>query len=161
MFEDDGDCQAKKTFIKIDVEGNDPTIWSKMKARLTETLFELLNSKINSNSGGTVKDEIQRASSNLIEYANAKLEKPTLENKKLLTEIEKILSDKARSAAETRKINAEADKIELDNIVYRLKIILGTAKMIANSTTDPDALIFIKNIEEFSFLFSQEKKMIE
>jgi hypothetical protein len=159
MFED-GDCQEKRTFVKVDVEGNDKFTWSNLKSKLTETLFELLNKQINANSGATVNDEIKRIATSVIEFANAKLEKPSIENQKLLAEIEQILANKAKELAETRKINAEAEKIELDNTIQKLKIALGLAKMLANSTSDPDAIIFIKNIEEFSVIFSQENKLL-
>src|SRR5258708_18237060 len=121
MFEED-DCQEKRTFIKVDVEGNDKSTWAKLKNKLTETLFDLLNTQINSNSGATVRDEIQRITTNVIAFANAKLEKPSIENQKLLAEIEQILANKAKELAETRKINAEAEKIELDNITQKLRI---------------------------------------
>jgi len=159
MFEED-DCQEKRTFVKVDLVGNDDFTWSKLKSKLTQTLFELLDTKINTNSGATVSDEIQRITTNVIEFANAKLERPSIENQKLLAEIEQILANKAKKLAETRKINAEAEKIELDNIAQKLKIALGLAKVLANSTSDPEAIIFIKNIEEFSVIFTQENKLI-
>ena len=157
MFEAEEEAFEKKQYVKIEVEGHDKPRWAELRSKLVNVILEILDLKINCKTGGTVEDEFKRISSNVIEYANAKLEKPSIENQKLLAEIEQILANKGKEMAEARKLNAEAEKIELDNIVFKLRIVLGAAKVLANSSEDPELLIFVKNIEELSFIFQQNK----
>ncbi|MDB5029764.1 hypothetical protein [Mucilaginibacter sp.] len=160
MFEEDDNCHETKSFLKLDVEGADTFIWSKLKENLTILIVELLDSKANVKTGGTVKQESQRIAANILEYANSKLEKASIENQKLFAELEGLLANQAKTHAETRKINAEADAIEIENVAKKLRLAIGLAKAIAPTSSDPNALIFVKNIEELAFIF-QEKKIHE
>ena len=159
MEQENSDFETK-SFTKISVEGGDKKLWAKLKSKLVNLITELLETKINDKTGGTTEEELKRATTNLIEYANAKLEKPSIENQKLLVEIESVLATKAKTQAETRKINAEAEKIEIENIAGKLKLALGLAKALGHSTGDQEIIIFIKNIEEIAYIF-QGTKLID
>jgi len=158
MLEEDEDCRKEiKSFLKIDLEGANLSTWGQLKPKLSAMILELLDSKVNNISNLTIKEEFQRTTSNLIEYANSKLEKASIDNQKLVADIENILANKAKNLAETRKLNAEAEEIELNNILKKLSIALGLAKAIAKSTNDPEIILFTSNIEELAFVFRSNK----
>lgn len=159
MFEEES-CNEKKTFIQVDVEGQNSDLWEQLKSKLSSMVLNLLDLKINSNTGANVGEELQKLTTNVLEFANAKLEKPSIENHKLLAEIDSVLANRAKELAEARKLNAEAEQIELNNVCKKLSIAIGAAKVLAQSTNDPQALLFIKSIEELAFIF-QENKMLE
>jgi hypothetical protein len=146
-----------KGFIKVDVEGGDKTMWLKLKLKLTTLITNLLETKINEKSDLSTDEEIKRATANLIEFANAKLEKPSIENQKLLVEIDLALVSKAKCHAETRKLNAEAEKLEIENITNKLKLAIGLAKVLGHSTQDESIILFVKGIEEISYIFQDNK----
>ncbi|MFA6249479.1 MAG: hypothetical protein WC615_21250 [Mucilaginibacter sp.] len=156
MFEEE-EGQEVKSYIKVDVEGANPQMWATMKVKLTNMVMELIDFKINTKTNGSIGEEFGRVSANLIEFANAKLEKPSIENQKMLAEIENLLANKAKGFAETRKLNAEAEQIELQNIMMKLKLAIGCAKILATSNNDSEFLIFTKNIEELSYIFQENK----
>jgi hypothetical protein len=158
MFEEDDDsCQVNKSYLKVDIEGVDPQLWAKLKSRLTEMVIELLNYNINSKTDGNVKEEFSRITANVLEFANAKLEKASIENQKLLVEIQNILANRGKELAEARKLNAEADEIELKNIITRFKFAIGAAKVLASSSNDAKLLLFTKNFEELLYIFQENK----
>ncbi|MFD0765365.1 hypothetical protein ACFQZI_10920 [Mucilaginibacter lutimaris] len=159
MYQED-ENQETKSYVKIDVEGSNPQIWSKMKSKLTDLIMDALEFNINVKTGASLKDEIGRASSNLIEFANAKLEKPSIENHKMLAEIENILAEKAKQIAEARKLHAEAEEKEFELFVKKFKFALGCAKAFAIQSKDQEFLVFTKNVEELTFIF-QENKALE
>ncbi|MGN6639770.1 MAG: hypothetical protein ACTHJ8_12730 [Mucilaginibacter sp.] len=146
-----------KSFTKVYVEGEDKTLWVKLKPKLINLMTELLEAKINYNTGGTTREELKRVTANVIEFANAKLEKASIENENLLAEIELKLATKQKCQAETRKINAEAEKIEIENIEKKLKLALGLAKGLFHSTKDDEIIIFIKSFEELCYIPQGDK----
>ncbi|WP_379085526.1 hypothetical protein [Pedobacter sp. UC225_65] len=121
-----------------------------------EMISKMMESQVNSVKGTTVEDELKRLSSNIIEFANAKLQKPTLENEKLVAEIGLLLNNAAQSNAMTRKINAEAESIELDNFSKKLRIAFGAAKVIATMDGNPEAILFCKNMEALVAQFNSQ-----
>nr|WP_067063242.1 hypothetical protein [Mucilaginibacter sp. L294] len=157
MFGEEEACGETKSYLKIDLEGANPVLWSEMKSKLTSMIMNIMDFQINTKTDGSVKDEFARISSNVIEFANAKLEKASIENQKLLSEIENILANKGKELAEARKLNAEAEQIELNNMMTKLKIAIGAAKIIASSSKDPELLAFTKNIEDLSFIIQDSR----
>ena len=64
--------------------------------------------------------------------------------------------------AEARKLNAEADSIEIQNSLKRLKIALGGIKVLAISDGNKD-LVILKQLDNFLKTIDaiQEDKMLE
>lgn len=156
MFGEEDDIEKKK-FSKIDLEGNDRQLWGDLRSKLFNMILSLMELKVNYKTDGNVEEEFTRVTTNIIEFANAKLEKPSIENQKLLAEIDHLLANRAREFAQARKLSAEAEKIELDNLCKKLSIAIGAAKVLARSSNDEETLIFVKNIQELSFIFQEDK----
>nr|WP_121269854.1 hypothetical protein [Pedobacter schmidteae] len=146
----------RSTILKVDVEGNDSAIWEKCKASLMEIVTKILEAQIHKD-GKTTADEIKRASSNLLDFANAKLERPTIENQKLLTEIDLMLANESKTRAETRKIDAEAEAIELGNLEKRFRIAIGAATVLAGLEKNQEGLLFCKDLESLIAGFSSKQ----
>ncbi|MCX2432194.1 hypothetical protein [Pedobacter sp. GR22-10] len=147
MMEFEGEGIEKKTFLKVEVEGQKASVWESAKGKLMDLMTKLMDAQINSYSDSTVREELKRAGSNVIEFANAKLQRPSLENIKLQAEIELMLKNSAKVDAETRKVNAEAEAVELANLEQKLKIVMGAAKMIAMGERNQEAILFCKDME--------------
>lgn len=142
---------------KIPIRGKDQKIWSELKGKLmtklAQTVDNTLNSIIDPVEKTTLKEEINQFSHQLLGYAKAKLSEPGISNQKTIAEIETIYARRNREIAETRKIHAEADALEFDMAVKKLKLALGATKVfIACDKEDQETIIFIKQIEDFRLL---------
>lgn len=148
MYSDQEEPEVEKsTFIKVQLEGIDTKLWANAKTKLMESLQSVLDFKINPADDQTTRDEIHRATKNLFNYANAKLEKATIENHKLSAEIDLLLSEAAKARSESRKIAAEAEAIELGNINKKLRLALGAARLIAKAEGNEEALLFCNEFQ--------------
>ena len=154
QFEEEG--LERSTILKLDVEGKNSAIWEKCKDSLMEMVTKILDAQLH-RDGKTTVEEFKRASSNLLDFANSKLERPVIENQKLLTEIDLMLATESKSRAETRKINAEAEAIEISNLEKKFKIAIGAATVLARLEKNQEGLLFCKDMESLIAGFSSQQ----
>lgn len=140
---------TKNRLTKISVSGADPILWDKLKSKLLLILDKSLDTIINYDTGGTIKDEAREFTTALIEFGKEKLKKASIENEKLNAEIEEIYTRIKKEKAETRKINAIADKINLDNQLRAIRISLGSAKALLIGSEENEDILFIKRVDTF------------
>jgi hypothetical protein len=110
--------------LRIDLTGLDSGSFD----RLFASLASALEAAVAQVSGKPESPEARQAIDDLTviakNFAQAKLQRPTLENQKLLAEIAEAFSAAEVNAQQARKTAAEADKIEMDNVVHRVHVIL-------------------------------------
>lgn len=140
--------ENSKKILNVGVAGKNPETWARLRDKLLEVIENILNTVIDTERNSTLKQEAQKFTSAVLEYGKQKLAQPGHENEKIIAEVDYLYSKKQRELAEARKINAEADKLELENSIRKLKLYLMTAKVIATKD-DNDDILFIKEINSF------------
>lgn len=134
-------------YVEISVKGKSDLLWEKLRPKLHEAVNKFLDTVVDSSRKTTIRDEAKELTSSLLKYAKAKLNKPELENQKILAEIDNLYSSKQKDIAEARKIHAEADAIEFQNALNNLRMSLMLTKALLISNKDTNSILFIKEIE--------------
>src|SRR5687767_11262990 len=144
--------------LRVDVVGKSADLWARLRPKLLQAISQMLDTVIDLDRGSTVRDEAKKFTSALLRHAEARLEKPVLENEKIEAEVAEIYAKVETERAQARKINAEAEAQELRNCLTRLKLVLMLAKAaIAGDEGDESLLllgsqldVFVKSIDDLS-----------
>lgn len=139
----------KKKIIKIDVSGKDQALFNKLRKRLLESVERLLDSPINYQTGTTVREETKKLTSLALNYAAEKLKKPAIENQLLLAEIEEKYSIAEKNKAETRKIDAETNKLVFEQSLKELYFSIKLSKALIIGKKGEEAIIMLKELDSF------------
>lgn len=151
----------KDNFIEISVKGKSEALWPLLKDKLMATINNLLDTVVDQDSNSTIKDEAKEMAGLVVKYAKAKLKNPEIENNKLLAEIDNLYATKNKQIAETRKINAEAQAIELQNKIKSLILSLELSKVILVNSKDEQAIVFLKEVDGFINIMGKLKGLID
>ncbi|MDN5200168.1 hypothetical protein QQ008_02320 [Fulvivirgaceae bacterium BMA10] len=116
---------------------------------MIQVVKEFLDFTIDHENKSTIKDEARVFTTALLDYAKQKLAKPGIDNQKTLAEIEEIYARRQRELAEARKTNAEAEKIEFETSIRKLKVALGSAKVLLIGKQGGEEILFLKQIDNF------------
>jgi hypothetical protein len=149
--------ESKTKLTKVSLSGADTVLWEKMKPKLLIALDKFLDTVINYDTGASIKQEAQEFTSAMIKYGKAKLEKASIENDKLNAEIEEIYTRIKKDKAETRKINAVADRINFDNQIRALKVSLGGAKALMIGSRNEEDILLVKRLDAFFDVINEFK----
>lgn len=139
----------KHDYIEVQVVGINKKTWSELKSKLSIAVSKALDTVINYEENTTVREEAKEFASAIIAHAKAKLKKAGVENQKLLAEIDLLYTQNEKERANTRKLNAEANEIEISNMVKSLIISLGGLRALSIGQEEPEDILFIKQIETF------------
>jgi hypothetical protein len=148
----------KSEFIKVEVQGKDTSLWRTLQPKLIQTIHNFLNTVIDSERNTTIREEAKKFTSALLDYGKQKLEKAGLENDKIIAEVDLIYSQKEKEIAETRKIHAEADAIEFNTNIKKLRFSLLGIKVLMVGEKNEEELIFLKQVEEFISVIKEIEK---
>lgn len=130
----------------------DEQIWIKLRNKLLDAITKFLDFEIDPVKQSSLREEAQKFTSALLDYGKSQLNKPGIDNQKSLAEIEELYSKAQRNNAETRKINAEAAAIELDNRIKTLQLVLAATKTMIVNQPGQESNHFITDIERFQGL---------
>jgi hypothetical protein len=139
----------EKQLVLANVSGKSAERWMQFRNKLVQTLQDFLDTVLDTEQGTTIRDEAQQFTKALLDYAKAHLARPGLENDKLEAEIRRLFSQSEADRAEARKKNAEAEAIEFQTKVKRLRLVLGGTKAMLIGERGEEAVIFAQQIEEF------------
>jgi hypothetical protein len=146
---DDAYLPEKQQFIRVDVTGKTASLWQALRPKLVQAMTDLLDAVIDDAHGTTVRDEMKQLTTALLDYAKANLARPGLENEQLEAQIRRLYVQMEIDRAEARKKHAEADTLEFNNKVRRLRLALGMAKAFLVGDASEEAVIFTAQIEAF------------
>ena len=149
----------ENSYIEVTVKGNSNELWTRLRQKLFEAVNNLLDTVVDERSGNTLREEAKEFSSLLLKFAKDHLNRPGLENQKIMAEIECLYSAKHKTLAETRKIHAEAGSIELQNRINALKLSLGVSKMLMIGLTDEKSILFLNEIDSLLELINKQYKI--
>lgn len=100
-----------------------------LQEKILGQIESLLDAKLPTDSGQTVRDEISTIATSALGNIKAVLDVPGKSNEKISAEVTKILAEAEKVYAETRKLHAETDRIHLDNYRARLDFIRDLREM--------------------------------
>jgi hypothetical protein len=139
----------KRQFVRVDVTGKTAALWQSLRPKLIQAMNDVLDAVIDDEHGTTVRDEAKQLTTALLDYAKANLARPGLENERIEAEIRRLYGQMEIDRAEARKKHAEADTLEFNNKVKRLRLVLGMAKAFMVGDTGEEAVIFTAQITAF------------
>jgi hypothetical protein len=146
---DDTCLPEKQRFIGVDVTGKTTGLWQSLRPKLIQAMTDFLDTVVDDAQGTTVRDEMKQLTTALLDYAKANLARPGLENEQLEAQIRRLYVQMEIDRAEARKKHAEADTLELNNKVKRLRLVLGMAQAFLVGDASEEAVIFTAQIEAF------------
>jgi len=133
---------------------------AKHRRSLQEKLYgqieQLLNVKLPTSDGQTVRDELGTLASKSMAHIKAVLDSPVKNNEKISAEVSNILAEAEKFYAETRKLNAEADNLDLQNYHLRLEVIRDLREMAQQLERDDWVGIFDDGFGKIENKFSDE-----
>lgn len=145
--------ETSGNLIKIDLVGRNSEAFDRLSGRLVATIESVVekmsNSQVDDSTRSTLEDIAQVAQS----FIQAKAQKPTIENQKMLAEISHEYAAAEEKMASARKINAEAESVEIANAVARLESaikmlgILNQAKLSSVKGEDSLSLLLTEGSE--------------
>jgi hypothetical protein len=141
--------KERQRLIKIDLIGKNNDLFTNLKDKLIKKVNKVLDSSIDDNTDLTIKNELQKFTSLGLNFAESKLKKASIENDKILAEIEEKVSLIEKNKAEARKINATARGIEFNQSLKELSFTLRMTKAFMIGDNDKESIIFTKQIDTF------------
>lgn len=141
--------------LKIKLRGKNPDLWKSLRHKFLTQLESILETVINFENSGTVRDELKNVSSELLKFTKEKLRRPGFENQKVLAEIDDLYSSSQHKLAQARMVNAQAKEVELKNKLLELKMSLAIVHASLIGESDEESLVFIKRIEMVKLLLSE------
>jgi hypothetical protein len=139
----------KQQFVHVDVTGKNAALWTSLRPKLIQALDDISDTVIDNERGMTVRDEMKTLTTALLDYAKANLARPGFDNETLEAEVRRLYGQLEIDRAEARKKQAEADVLEFNNKVKRLRLALGMAKALLIGDTTEEAVIFAEQIDAF------------
>jgi hypothetical protein len=146
---DEARLPEKKQLMRIDVRGKTTELWQSLRPKLIQTMTMVLDTVIDAEHGTTVRDEVKQFTTALLDYAKANLARPGLENERIEAEVRRLYGQMEIDRAEARKKHAEADTLEFNNKVRRLRLVLGAVKALMVGEEGEEAVIFTAQITAF------------
>lgn len=152
-----------RKILKVEVSGEDATLWNNLKSKLIGAIDKFLDSAIDIENGTTIREEAQKLTSLAINYAEEKLKKAGVENDKVRAEIDEIYANVEKSKAEARKLRAESRSIEFHTSIKQLTLSLKLTKALILGKDENESIILTKQIDSFLDAlkeFSEDKNII-
>jgi hypothetical protein len=114
--------QEEKEIINLDIGGNKTDIFNRLFSKLTLVIEESISSlsskkSISKDAKETVDDVLTIAQN----YLEAKIQKPSIENQKILAEIRVQFATADEKSANAQKLRLEAESIAIDNEMKKLE----------------------------------------
>lgn len=146
--------------VRITLTGKNEEQWSKLFDKLTD----IVTSAVSKVTPEDVEDESVReyvaAISDISKsWASAKIERPTLENEKLIAETLNLFEDLKLKREQNRKLKLENDSLELDLLEKRLAMALRMLNFLHNKfvRNESGELTLLLTNQEPSLLFADIK----
>jgi DNA primase large subunit len=140
---------SKKTFLRVDVKGNSEPLWLRLRPKLINAINAVLDTVVDPDNESTMRDEAKQFTSALLDHAKAKLKRAGLENDRIEAEIRQLYSQIEMDLAESRKRNAEANALEFDTTVRKLRFALMGTKTLLISDESNESIAFGQEVDGF------------
>lgn len=95
----------------------------RIREKLALMAEAILGAEINKRDGATVRDEVDRLTTAVLNNVKAQLASKSISNEAVIADIHQKMAATEKTRAEARKTHAEADRIDLQNLKERLSIL--------------------------------------
>jgi hypothetical protein len=153
------DTRPREGVLKLETTGRSATLWAELRPKLMLAITRVLDTVADHERNSTIRDEAKRFTSALLRHAEARLEKPGLENEKIEAEVAEVYAKVETERAQARKVNAEAEAQELSNSIRKLKLLFMCCKVCMAGDDGEEALMLGTQMQ--SFLASLEELAVE
>jgi hypothetical protein len=140
---------SKVEFLSIEVVGNSTEQWARLRTKFLGAIDQLLDTVVDDKSNATVRDEAKNLATALLADAKARLAKSGWENDQIAAHVEKTYAEIETIRASARKVNAEAQSIELQNSVKKLRLLIMATNALMAGETDGEAVLLGKQMKAF------------
>lgn len=159
---DSGNSENPK-YAHYRLRGLDPQKFALWREKFLDQIQRILDQEIDSERGSTIGDEGRAIASGLLDFAKAKLSQPGIENERVLAEAAEKFASAKMNLAKARKTSAEAESIEIDNRIKRLRLMLRMTKAMVIREGGEAALLFGQQVGDLLFAleeFRQETRSL-
>jgi hypothetical protein len=137
------------TSIRIESEGIDQEKWFHLRAKFIRAIHQTLDTVVDYENSSTLRDEARNFTTGLVKYGKAKLQKAGLENEEIMAQVDLLYSQKEKELAEARKLHAEAEALEIQNKIRKLKLGIGGLKALMMGDAGEEELSFLRQMDQF------------
>jgi hypothetical protein len=144
------DTNEKGTkFLHIEFEGINNEKWYHLRTKFIRALHKTLDTVIDHENSSTFRDEAKKFTTELLHYGKSKLQRAGLENEEIMAQVDLLYSQKEKELAEARKLNAEAEALEIGNNIRKLKLSIGGMKALMIGETGEEEILFLRQMDQF------------
>jgi hypothetical protein len=144
------DTNEKGTkFLHIEFEGINNEKWYHLRTKFIRAVHKTLDTVIDHENSSTFRDEAKKFTTELLHYGKAKLQRAGLENEEIMAQVDLLYSQKEKELAEARKLNAEAEALEIRNNIRKLKLSIGGMKALMIGETGEEEILFLRQMDQF------------
>lgn len=108
-------------YILVELIGKNPIAFNRLFEKLTKTIEEALEDLTKEEITQSTRETISDLATVAKDFIQAKINKPSIENQKLLSEIASEYAEVEQKLANARKARAEAESIEIENASKKLE----------------------------------------
>jgi len=141
--------QEKKSFTQSDITRKSDSLWQLLQPKLIQAMIKALNTVIDDKQGITIRNEMKQLTASLLDYAKANLTHPGLQNERMEAEIRRLYGQMEIDRTEAREKHADADTLEFNNKVRRLRLVLDATKPLMVEEEGKEAVNFIAQVTAF------------
>jgi hypothetical protein len=141
--------EEEPKFVRIEIEGLHHEKWYHLRTKFIRAVHKTLDTVIDHENSSTLRDEAKKFTAELLNYGKAKLQRAGLENEELMAQVDLLYSQGEKELAEARKLNAEAEALEIRNSIRRLKLSIGGMKALMIGETGKEEILFLKQMDQF------------
>src|ERR1041385_4260200 len=105
----------ERRVVKLTLTGQDPEAFARLFSQLARKIQSTIETVSGTPASEGTKQTLDDVTSIAHTFLHAKLERPSLENQRILAEIAEGFAAAEAHAQQARKTAAEADRLELDN----------------------------------------------
>jgi hypothetical protein len=117
---------------------------SDVSVKLEHAVNQVLDSVVNPRKKTTVRDEAEELIDESLGYLKSKLKKAGLENEEIGARIAKMLAEADRDQKQARKNQAEADQIEFNTLIRKLRLVLAAHRTLSFGDIEPDDPVLVR-----------------
>lgn len=138
----------KNEYIELNLQGKNAKRFKRVFSKFSTTLEDLLDSISEKPLEEGTSENIEDITKILQNFIEAKASKPSIENTKLLAEIVNEYERNKEIKANTRKLNAEARSIEIDNTIKNIKAVIEAINIFSTIKYDANDNKFVLDLTD-------------
>lgn len=117
--------------IRFELTGKDAELFKSLFSKLTKAMESVVQSLAKEEISDEKKNTIEEVVKITQSYVQAKVQKPSIENEKLIAQITSEYATAQEKLANARRTHAEAESIEVENELRKLRAVIEAATLLS------------------------------